>query len=201
MALAGAALALAIGLYLTKIRGEDLSGGALQPDPASAGSPSLPEVGTDQLAVPEVSDTQVAELAERSDATSPIRPHDAETYMLELESEYRHASVEEMRKAMGLARFQYETLRGEAMSEQIRLGRYNKAAQVEAGFLPKSIRDARPSCRYSNKVVTNPSYLEPPEEGIWVLEYYVREDEYPDVYRAFDEWRWLKKQVENTEKQ
>jgi len=154
-----------------------------------------------ELAVPSAPHTANGQndASDRSDARLPVDPHDHEALKKELESVYAGAEVADLKHAMGLARYEYETLRQQAMSEQVAMGKYNRAAQIDAGFTPKEILDQRPKVRYSHQVSLNPGSMEPPEEGIWVVEYYVREDEYPDVYRAFDEWNWLKRQIKKLE--
>lgn len=167
---------------------------------------SMSEAGasypTDGLPPPAASGTDRSEeTPHREDATIKPPPHDRIAWERELEATYRAATLDELREAMGLARFEYSKLREQAMSEQIQQEKYSRAAQVEAGFTPQEILDRRPTVRYSHQVVMNPRSMEPPAEGIWVVEYYVREDEYPDVYRAFDEWNWLKRRIKSLEGQ
>ena len=88
-----------------------------------------------------------------------------------------------------------KTLSEQAFEDQRARGLCNAAVSTN-GAPPPRMWDRRPDCRYQLQASTERVDTPGPEVALRYVEYYVREDEYPEVFRASEELRWLEAQIE-----
>jgi hypothetical protein len=145
-------------------------------------------------AVPSSADEPAIELEVEYDPSPRGAVFDREGHRAYLQLIYGESELADLEPLAWEVMQRANTLTAQAFKDQRARGLCNAAISTD-GFTPKRLRERRPSCRFKSQLTTERAEVPGGEMALRHVEYYVREDEYPEVFRASEELRWLEERI------
>lgn len=168
--------------------------GADLPSPLGVASSIASVASGESVTAPAPVATEEPQLEVEYDPRPRGPSFDREGHRAYLELIYADVPLAELERVAWEVMQRSNTLAAQAFKDQRTRGLCNAAISTD-GFTPRRVLDRRPTCLYLMQVAVES--VELPESGIGVrhVEHYVREDEYPAVFRASEELRWLNAKI------
>lgn len=166
-----------------------------RPTPPAVALPLVVEESP-ALAESEVADASPVDLEVVYDPTPRGPGLDREGLHAYLRLIYANTPLDELERTAWQLMQTSNNLAAEAFKDQRASGRCNAAVSTD-GFTPRAVLDRRPSCRYLSQTAVERVELADGSIALRHVEHYVREDEYPDVFRSSEELRWLEDRIES----